>query len=62
MLGRLLELTVAAWEGVDTVGGAARNLAGLADFLAEEGRDLWPRFPLDGEYLFRLLESEENTK
>ncbi len=56
MLARLLELAVTAWEGVATLGGAAQNLAHMAEFLLEEGRDLWPRFPLDGEYLFRLSE------
>ena len=55
-IARLLEVTVTAWEGVSTLAEVADNLARLADFLLEEGRDLWPRFPLDGEYLFRLSE------
>lgn len=55
-IARLLEVTVTAWEGVSTLTEVADNLARLADFLLEEGRDLWPRFPLDGEYLFRLSE------
>ncbi len=54
LLAKVLDLTVTAWENTHTLSEAAKNLAGLADLLMTEGRDLWPRFPLDGEYLFRL--------
>lgn len=54
LLTRVLNLTITDWENMHTLQGAAQNLAGLAELLMTEGRDLWPRFPLDGEYLFRL--------
>lgn len=59
--GRLLEkamrVTVEDWRHVATLEDAAHCLQGLCALLLENGRHIWPRFPLDGECLARLMQN-----
>lgn len=51
-----MNVLVGSWEKVDTLRGAAAGLAALCDLLLTYGRHIWPRFPLDAECLFRLMQ------
>ncbi len=57
LLSRAFALLIGSWEQVNTLSGLCDRLFALCDFLVTEGADLWQRFPLDGEYLFRLKHS-----
>lgn len=56
LLEHVLNVLVGAWDKVDTLRGAADCLAALADMLLEYGSHIWPRFPIDAECLFRLMQ------
>lgn len=55
-LEHVMNVLVGSWEKVDTLRGAAAGLAALCDLLLTYGRHIWPRFPLDAECLFRLMQ------
>lgn len=59
--GRLLEKAVRVmvedWRHVATLEDTANCLRGLCELLLENGRHIWPRFPLDGECLARLIQN-----
>lgn len=59
--GRLLEKTmrvlVEDWRSVTTLEETAACLRSLCALLLEHGRHIWPRFPLDGECLARLMQN-----
>lgn len=68
LLNRILRDTVDTWARVHTLGGLADALSGLCDTLLvygsgndEDGAgngkaDIWSRFPIDAECLFRLMQ------
>lgn len=68
LLNRILRDTVDTWARVHTLGGLADALSGLCDTLLVYGSgndengagngkaDIWSRFPIDAECLFRLMQ------
>lgn len=68
LLNRILRDTMDTWARVHTLGGLADALSGLCDTLLvygsgndEDGAgngkaDIWSRFPIDAECLFRLMQ------
>lgn len=54
-LGQSLEATIGALSGVKTTAGLGAWLGGIHEFLIAHGGDIWRRFPLDAEALFRLM-------
>ncbi|MCH5277449.1 MAG: PD-(D/E)XK nuclease family protein [Desulfovibrionaceae bacterium] len=55
-LEHVMAVLVENWSRVETLRGAAAALAALCDLLLTYGRPIWPRFPLDAECLFRLMQ------
>ncbi|WP_165077501.1 MULTISPECIES: PD-(D/E)XK nuclease family protein [unclassified Desulfovibrio] len=55
LLTECLETTVGALHVADTTAGLAAWLGGIHGFLLAHGGDVWRRFPLDAEALFRLM-------
>ena len=55
-LDQVMAVLVENWTSVETLRGAAAALAALCDLLLTYGRHIWPRFPLDAECLFRLMQ------
>lgn len=55
LLEELLPLLISRWEQIETTGQLAEILMDLCRFLINHGQELWHRFPLDGEYLYRLM-------
>lgn len=55
-LEHAMAVLVESWTTVGTLRGAAAALAALCDLLLTYGRHIWPRFPLDAECLFRLMQ------
>ena len=59
--GRLLEkamrVLVEGWREVPTLEELASRLRELCSLLLENGRHIWPRFPLDAECLARLMQN-----
>ncbi|MDE7372285.1 MAG: PD-(D/E)XK nuclease family protein [Desulfovibrio sp.] len=55
LLTECLETTVGALHEADTTAGLAAWLGGIHGFLLAHGGDVWRRFPLDAEALFRLM-------
>lgn len=55
LLRAVLDLTVTRWETLSTPADMADTLADLCSLLLAHGGDLWDRFPLDAESIFRLM-------
>ncbi|GFM35675.1 PD-(D/E)XK nuclease family protein [Desulfovibrio psychrotolerans] len=55
LLHAVLDLTVTRWETLTTPADMADTLADLCSLLLAHGGDLWDRFPLDAESIFRLM-------
>lgn len=55
LLTECLETTVGALHKADTTAGLSAWLGGIHGFLLAHGGDVWRRFPLDAEALFRLM-------
>lgn len=55
LLNDLLTHTVDSWAAASTPAHMAAALGGLCELLLARG-ELWPRFPLDAECLFRLMQ------
>ena len=55
LLALCLETTIDALALVKTTSALAEWLGGIQSFLLEHGGDIWRRFPLDAEALFRLM-------
>ncbi len=63
LVGRILRDTVDTWAEAETLAGVAAALSGLCDTLLTYGSgdpsgktDIWSRFPIDAECLFRLMQ------
>ena len=52
---RCVESFISAWRDVSTLRGVARRLGGICELLLCHGEEVWPKFPLDAECLFRLM-------
>jgi len=57
LLLRAFALLIGKWEKLSSLPDLCSLLMEICDFLINEGGELWQRFPLDGEYLFRLKHS-----
>ncbi len=57
LLQQAFEFLIGRWENLSNVADLSALLMEICDFLITEGGELWQRFPLDGEYLFRLKHS-----
>lgn len=55
LLAECLETTIEALARADTTAALAAWLGGIQAFLLAHGGDIWRRFPLDAEALFRLM-------
>lgn len=55
LLNRCLAVVIDALAGVETTAGLGAWLGDIHDFLLAHGGDIWRRFPLDAEALFRLM-------
>ncbi|UZP68042.1 PD-(D/E)XK nuclease family protein [Desulfovibrio mangrovi] len=55
LLAAVLDLTVTRWEDLATPQDMADTLADLCTLLLTHGGDLWDRFPIDAESIFRLM-------
>lgn len=55
LLAQCLETTIHALARADTTAALAAWLGGIQSFLLDHGGDIWRRFPLDAEALFRLM-------
>lgn len=55
LLAECLETTIHALGRVESTAGLAAWLEGIQRFLLAHGGDIWRRFPLDAEALFRLM-------
>ncbi len=53
----LVRATATAWESVSCLADLAAALEGLVRLLLGGGDALWRRFPIDGECLYRLMQS-----
>ncbi len=56
LLERVLDVTIMNWQRVETTADLAHCLWELCQLLAKEGNDIWSRFPLEAEGLFRLAQ------
>jgi CRISPR/Cas system-associated exonuclease Cas4 (RecB family) len=56
-VGRLEEILLKSWENLDTIGDMAKALTQLCTLLTEQGEELWRKFPLDAECLYRFMQS-----
>lgn len=52
----VLELCLTRWEQAATPASVADAVAHLCGLLLEHGGDLWQRFPIDAECLYRLMQ------
>lgn len=52
----LLDLCLSRWERASTPAALAEAVGFLCAVLLERGGDLWERFPIDAECLFRLMQ------
>ena len=57
LMQKAFELLIERWESLSNVADLSALLMDICNFLITEGGELWQRFPLDGEYLFRLKHS-----
>lgn len=57
LLHELVDCTLERWATVETPAHMAEALYALCRMLLERGETLWPRFPLDAECLFRLMQT-----
>ena len=55
LLDACLNITIADLADVETTAGLATWLEGIHSFLLRHGGDIWERFPLDAEALYRLM-------
>lgn len=55
LLTQCMETLITALTHVETTTGLAAWLVGIHGFLLTHGDDIWRRFPLDAEALFRLM-------
>ncbi|MDE7241658.1 PD-(D/E)XK nuclease family protein [Desulfovibrio sp.] len=55
LLAECLETTIGGLARADTTAALAGWLGGIQAFLLAHGGDIWRRFPLDAEALFRLM-------
>ncbi|MDR2825797.1 MAG: PD-(D/E)XK nuclease family protein [Deltaproteobacteria bacterium] len=56
-VGRLEEILLKDWENLDTIEAMAKALTRLCTLLTEQGAELWRKFPLDAECLYRFMQS-----
>ena len=57
LLERVLDATILNWQRVETTTDLADCLWTLCQLLAKNGSDIWSRFPLEAEGLFRLAQN-----
>ena len=57
LVRRILQTCLTGFEAPGTLHDLGSALEGLCGLLLEHGRHLWPRFPMDSECLYRLLQS-----
>lgn len=55
LLDRIFTLTLTRWELVNTPHAMAEALSELCVMLIEQGGDMWSRFPVDAECMYRLI-------
>ncbi|MFV0421743.1 PD-(D/E)XK nuclease family protein [Oleidesulfovibrio sp.] len=55
LLERIFALTLSRWEQVTTPYAMAEALSDLCVMLIEQGGDMWSRFPVDAECMYRLI-------
>lgn len=55
LLATVFDLAVTRWEHLHTPQDMADTLADLCTLLLTHGGDLWDRFPIDAESIFRLM-------
>lgn len=55
LLERCVAVVIDALDGVETTAGLGTWLGNIHGFLTAHGGDIWRRFPLDAEALFRLM-------
>ncbi|MFI3270494.1 MAG: PD-(D/E)XK nuclease family protein [Pseudomonadota bacterium] len=56
LLQKILTACLTAWEHATTPASIAMAMQELCHVLLTHGGDLWDRFPIDGECLYRLME------
>lgn len=56
LLEKVAHVLVDNWNNVRTLRDISRGLANICDLLLQHGRHIWPRFPIDAECLFRLMQ------
>ena len=57
LLESILDLCFDRWQDLSSLRDLARVLGDLSDLLITHGRDMWDRFPVDGECLYRLTQT-----
>lgn len=57
LLEQVVETLVTSWDAVTNLRQTAERLAAMCDMLLRHGRHIWPRFPIDAECLFRLMQN-----
>ncbi len=57
LLDNALDLLILRWQDIKNINDLTALLMDLSRFLLAKGASLWQRFPLDGEYLYRLMHS-----
>jgi hypothetical protein len=55
LVSRIFDLTLTRWERVSTPQQLAGVLADMCTLLLEQGADMWKRFPVDAECMYRLM-------
>ncbi|MDR1241678.1 MAG: PD-(D/E)XK nuclease family protein [Deltaproteobacteria bacterium] len=55
--GKLAEIFLKSWENVRTLADLAKALARLCSLMTGQGEELWRRFPIDAECLYRFMRS-----
>ena len=55
LLTRVLHHAISAWEEISTPADLANALAELCTILLEHGGNLWERFPIDAESMYRIM-------
>ena len=56
LLERVLNATIRNWQQAQTTADVAECLWAVCQLLTKDGSDIWSRFPLDAEGLFRLAQ------
>ncbi|MCG8533425.1 MAG: PD-(D/E)XK nuclease family protein [Desulfovibrionales bacterium] len=55
LMTRVLSCAITAWEEMSTPAQLADTLADLCTVLLEHGGNLWERFPIDAESMYRIM-------